>query len=51
MQKKYESSKIKEELINIYLAIKIRKEEDVIIVLIIKKLIYFLYRQKTYQKN
>ena len=35
MPKKNDSSKIKEELINIYLAIKIRKEEDVNNILII----------------
>ena len=32
---KNESTKIKEELINIYLAMKLRKEEDVILLLFI----------------
>ena len=42
MSKKNESSKIKEELINIYLAIKIRKEEDVKKNIINKKLIFYI---------
>ena len=39
---KNESQKIKEELINIYLAIKLRKDEDVILIIIfIYKIILF----------
>jgi len=47
---KNESSKIKKELIDLYLAIKLRKEEDVIIKFIIIKKILII-RQKTYQKK
>ena len=41
MSKKNDSSKIKEELINIYLAIKLRKEEEVNIILINIPIYYY----------
>lgn len=47
---KNESSKIKKELIDLYLTIKLRKEEDVIIKFIIIKKILII-RQKIYQKK
>ena len=51
MSEKKDCEKIKEELINIYLAIKLRKEEDVNKILISNIYNIIFYRLKKYQKK
>ena len=51
MSEKNDCEKIKEELINIYLAIKLRKEEDVNKILISNIYNIIFYRLKKYQKK